>query len=142
MNIRHSQLGMGLFDALIAMVILSFGMLAMTRFQSRLVGEATEAQTRLTATALADELLNTAMVDTGASGINVSCYTLPPQGACAAPSAASRAQDWASRVAAALPGATASSVLAPATGQMTVTIQWTGKSTGDTRTVEVISDVR
>lgn len=140
MKLHSQQRGIGLFDALIAMVILSFGMLAMTRFQTRLVGNATEAQSRLTAAALADELLNTAMVD-GALA-NRTCYTLPPQGGCPVAAAAARTQDWASRVAASLSQAAASSVYDAGTGRMTVTIQWTGKGTGDTRNLEVISDVR
>jgi type IV pilus assembly protein PilV len=138
---KHStQRGIGLFDALIAMVILSFGMLAMTRFQTRLVGNATEAQTRLTATSLADELLNTAMVDGKIE--NRPCYTKPQVGACPTTAAASRTADWASRVAVALPEAAASSVYDAVTGRMTVTIQWYGKGSGDTRNLEITSDVR
>jgi Tfp pilus assembly protein PilV len=140
MKTRPNQRGIGLFDALIAMVILSFGMLAMTRFQTRLVGNATEAQSRLTATALADELLNTALVD--GSLANRPCYTKPKVGACPVSAAASRTEDWASRVAASLPEAAASSVYDAATGRMVVTIQWTGKGTGDTRNLEITSDVR
>jgi type IV pilus assembly protein PilV len=146
---RSAQRGVGLFDALIALVILSFGMLAMTRFQTRLVGNATDAQSRLTAAALADELLNTALVDGNAN--NRPCYTLPKVGVCpvAAAGASARTDGWAARVAAALPQGAASSVYVPATGMMTVTIQWTGKSranfngtsAAEKRTMEMSSNV-
>jgi len=134
-----TQRGFGLFDAMIAFSILAFGLLTMTRFQFRLIAQATEAQQRGTATQLADELLNTMLVDAGSA----TCYTLPAAGACANPAAMVRASDWQARVMASLPGATgATSTLDPATNRMVVTINWIGKDSADTRTHQVISDVR
>jgi hypothetical protein len=51
---------------------------------------------------LADELLSTALVDTA----NAACYTLPAEAgcACASEDAAAAAEDWDTRVGAALPG--------------------------------------
>lgn len=133
---------MGLLDALIALAILSFGMLAMSRFQARLVASSTEAQARLTATELADELLNTAIVDK----LNATCYTVPAAGACASTTASARTAAWLNRVQTTLPEAAASSVLSAA-NQIAVTVQWRGKvadatqASGDVHRVEVTSDV-
>ena len=71
--------GVGLLDALVALALLAFGLLGMTRLQARMVAQATESQTRMTALQLGDELLNSALVDTA----NAACYTLPQAGACA-----------------------------------------------------------
>ncbi len=107
---KHRQhRGVGLIDALIALAILSFGLLALTRFQTRMVAQTTEAQERLTAVQLGDELLSTVIVDVG----NSDCYTLPASGACGNPAAALRTTAWAARAASALPGTvTAGTVLA------------------------------
>ena len=131
--------GVGLLDALIAMAILAFGMLGMTRLQARMVAQATETQTRTTAMQLGDELLNSALVDTA----NAACYTVPQVGVCAKAAAKTHATDWATRTKAALPGApTAGAVLDAATGRMTVTLTWTGKESGETRTLVAVTDVR
>jgi type IV pilus assembly protein PilV len=133
--------GIGLFDALVALAILSFGLLAMTRFQTRMVAQATDAQTRLTASQFADELLNTALVDAG----QASCYTVPQVGTCASTAASSVTGGWKTRTLAALPSGSASSVLSG--NRLTVTLSWAGKSgattngASDTHRVEVTTDV-
>jgi Tfp pilus assembly protein PilV len=138
---RTHARGVGLFDALVALAILSFGLLAITRFQSRMVAQSTDAQARLTATQYADELLNTALVDEA----NAACYTVPAAGACANPTAAAAAAAWAASAAAALPSGFASTALAG--NRLTVTVRWAGKAgantdgTSDTHTVEVTTDV-
>lgn len=129
--------GFTLLDALIALAILAFGMLALTGFQTKLVAQGTEAQHRVDATAFADELLNTMLVDNANSG----CYTLPAAGGCASPVARASTDAWGARVLAALPGSpTVTSVIVA--NQMTVTITWEGKDSADTRTHQVISDIR
>jgi Tfp pilus assembly protein PilV len=134
-----TQRGFGLFDAMIAFSILAFGLLTMTRFQFRLIAQATEAQQRGVATQLADELLNTMLVDAGSA----TCYTLPAAGACANPAAMARAADWRARAMAILPGATgATSALDVATNRMVVTLNWVGKDSDEARSHVVISDVR
>jgi len=136
---RGRQRGVGLIDALIAIAILSFGLLGMTRMQSRMVTAATDAQLRTTAVQLADELMSTVLVDVA----NAACYTKPAVGACASATAAARTTDWATRVAAALPGTVTSGVvLNAATGQFTVSIGWTGRDASDTRLMQVVTDVR
>ncbi|MCU0968246.1 MAG: pilus assembly protein PilV [Rubrivivax sp.] len=130
---------MGLIDALIALAILAFGLLALTRLQGRLVAQATESQTRLVATQLGDELLSTALVDVG----NAACYTLPQAGACGSANAEDGTADWADRVEASLPGpVTATSTLDGPGERLTVVITWQGKASGDTRSLTMTTDVR
>ncbi len=131
--------GIGLLDALIALGILAFGLLAMTRFQGRLVTQATETQTRQVASQLAAEQLSTVLVDVR----NAACYTVPQAGACANADAAARTADWADRVAASLPApVTTAAVLDDASGRLTVTITWMGKDSGELRRLENVTDVR
>lgn len=131
--------GVGLLEGLIALVILAFGMLALTRMQAKLVAQATDAQSRQTASELAAELITTVLVDPG----NAACYTRPQSGSCANTAAVSRTAAWSGRVAAALPGTvTSSATLVAATGRLTVAISWTGKDAGDPRSVQLVTDVR
>jgi len=135
----HLSRGVGLLDAMIALAILSFGLLALTRFQGRMIAQTTEAQSRQVATQLADELISTVLVDV----LNAPCYTLPQAGVCASAPTQVRTAAWATRVDGALPGpVTTGAVLDAATGRYTVTITWTGKETRDTRTLEAVTDVR
>jgi len=135
---RRRQGGVGLIDALIAIVILSFGLIGMTRMQGRMVSSATDAQLRSTAVQMADELLNTALVDTA----NAACYTLPQTGACGSVTASGRVTDWSTRVSAAMPGSVTKGVtLDAATGRMTVSIGWTGRDASDPRQLNVTSSM-
>ena len=132
--------GIGLIDALIALAILSFGLLALTRMQTRLVAQATEAQERITAVQRGDELLSTMLAD---DPLNANCYTLPAAGVCPAAGANARARTdaWALATAAALPGTVNAGTVLVA-DRMTLTITWTGKETQETRTHVAITDVR
>lgn len=133
------QRGISLIDALIALAILSFGLIGMTRMQGRMVSAATDAQLRTTAMQLADELLNTVLVDAA----NATCYTLPQTGACGSAAATARTSEWAARVNASLPGSVSRGVtLDAATGRMTVSIGWTGRDASDPRQLDVVTDVR
>lgn len=135
----HLSRGAGLFDALVALAILSFGLLAMTRLQGRMVAQSTESQSRQTATQFASELLSTVLVDVS----NAACYTRPQAGVCGNAAAITRTTDWSTRVAAALPGTvTSTSTLDTGTGQLRVVIGWTGKQTGDAHTLDITTDVR
>ena len=131
--------GVGLFDAMIALVVLSLGLLAMTRFQGRMVAQTTETQSRQVAAQFAAEHLSTVLVDVG----NAPCYTWPQAGVCASALASGGTADWAARTAAALPApVTTTSTLQAATGRLTVAITWLGKDSGDTRTLQAVTDVR
>ncbi len=130
--------GTGLFDALIALAILSFGLLAMTGFQGRMVAQSTETQNRQTATQFAGEFLGTVLVDVA----NAACYTRPQLGACASAASTTRTTDWASRASAALPGPVTTGAVLDAAGRMTLTITWRSKEPGVTRSLETTTDVR
>ena len=131
--------GFGLIDALIALALLAFGLLAMTRFQTRMIASTTETQGRMNALQLADELIASVLVDPA----NAGCYTLPPAGACGSSTASARTAEWAARVSASLPGTvTTSSVFTTATGRLRVAITWSGKESGETRTLEATTDAR
>ncbi|MBI5255594.1 MAG: pilus assembly protein PilV [Burkholderiales bacterium] len=141
---RSAQRGVSLFDGIAALAILAFGLLALTRFQVKLVGQASEAQQRMVASQLADELLNTMLIDNA----NAACYTLPAGGGCGSAAATARTTEWRARVLAALPGAMEpTSTLNAGSGALTVTLQWKwttkdGESAAETRTHTVISDTR
>ncbi len=141
MNTRRlrPRRGSALLDGLIALAILAFGLLAMTRFQGRLVAQATDAQLRQTATELSSELVATVLVDAA----NAACYTLPQAGACANAAAMARTAAWSARVSAALPGSAApTSTLDAVSGRLTVVLNWTDKGASDARTLTTVTDVR
>lgn len=136
---RFHIAGVGLFDAMVSLAILSFGMLAMTRFQGRMVAQTTESQSRQLATQLAAEHLSTVLVDVA----NAACYTKPQSGTCGNAGAMTRTTAWANRVAATLPGTVTTAAALNAGGdRMTLTITWTGKDSGDTHTLSTQTDVR
>ncbi len=142
-NRRRRQRGVSLIDALIAIAILSFGLIGMSRMQGRMVSSATDSQLRTAATALADELLNTVLVDNA----NAACYTLPQSGACGSAAATARTTAWATKVAGTLPGTVTKAVALDAgTGRMTVSVGWTSRETyngaPDERLIQVVTDVR
>jgi type IV pilus assembly protein PilV len=147
---NHRQRGVGLLDAMIALLILSFGLLGMTRFQARMLAQGSESQARLVATQQADELLGMAIIDpTTATISNGPCYAVPTATGCTNPAASAQATAWAARAAAALPGGSgaAGAVWNAANNQLTVTLTWTGKSmqageAPDQHQLSVTTDVR
>ena len=137
---RRKARGVTLIDALIAMVILAFGMLGMTRLQTRALAQTTEAQSRLVAAQYVDELLSSALID----ATNHDCYTVPSSGTCGSTTARNFTDAWETTVegTALLRGAVATSTYTSSSGQLTVRITWTGKESGETRTHEGTTDVR
>lgn len=141
---RRHQRGISLIDGLIAIAILSFGLIGLTRMQGRMVTAATDAQFRTTAIQLADEILNTARVD----NTNAACYTLPAEGTCASATASNTTAAWATRVAESLPGDAEPTVTLETTGAtpgwMTVSISWRPRDLLETerRVLTVRTDVR
>ncbi len=132
--------GVGLIDGLIAIAILSFGLVGMARMQGRMVSASTDAQMRTAAVALADQLLNTMLVDNG----NAACYTLPQTGPCASPAAITATNAWAARVLSDLPGTVTRAVtLDTGSGRMQVAIEWTSRQDpNDTLRVRMETDAR
>jgi type IV pilus assembly protein PilV len=139
MRTRRPARGVGLIDALIALTILAFGLLGLTRMQGKLLVQSTEAQQRMVATQFTDELLNTMLVDSA----NAQCYSLPAIGTCGSTAARARADDWRTRALGALPGnPSATSLVDTGTNRMTVRLTWSFKEDTEPRMHEVISDIR
>lgn len=136
---RRPARGFSMIESLVSMSMLGFGLLELVSFEGRLIGQGTEAQHRMTATLLADELLNTMLVDVDHAG----CYTVPQTGDCSSEDARARAADWRQRALQALPGdAKATSRIDAASDRMTVTLSWRFKPGAETRQHEVSSDIR
>jgi hypothetical protein len=85
-----------------------------------------------------DELISTILIDVG----NKDCYSLPAAGTCASTAARALTTDWNTRLAQALPDATATSTYTAASGRMDVVITWTGKDSQDTHSLGASTDVR
>lgn len=136
-NRRQASRGVGLIDALIALALLAFGLLAMTRFQGRMVAQTTEVQSRSLAIGLADELMSTALVDPA----NLACYTLPATGVCGNAVARANTDAWALRVEDRLPG-TASATSTVVGTRLTVVLNWTGKESNEQRQLTLETDVQ
>lgn len=131
--------GFGMFDAVVSLALLGFGMLALTRFEGRLGSVAAESAQRSTAGVLADELLNAMLTDNG----NPNCYTLPVVTPCANANARAATNAWKVRVMARLPNAVAPTVTLndPAAGRVRVRLSWS-KDGSEFRVHEVQSDFR
>jgi type IV pilus assembly protein PilV len=129
MKTSRRQSGVGLIEALVAILVLALGLIGMTRLQARMLAQGTEAQNRLIASRLADQLLSMALVDPAA---NASCYTVPASSTCTVSAAATSTTSWASSVQAALAGAPSPKATLNAAGtELTVTISWSGKAVQD-----------
>lgn len=129
--------GLGLLDALIGLALLAFGLLALVGFQTRLLAQTTDAQTRAVAMQFANELLSTALVDP----VNLACYSVPAAGGCTSAAARNSTDQWRERVAAGLPAPV--SVRADLAGtQLTVVIDWTARSSAAASRLQVVTDVQ
>ncbi len=140
------QRGVTLLDALIAIVLLAFGLLGLVGLQARLLKAGTDAQYRIVAAALADRLLGMALVD----ATNAACYTLPAITTlpCNSITASNARAQWQLDLDV-LPAAAATVELTTVTGastgsqqQLRVQIEWTSKEDGRTRSLEAYTDVR
>lgn len=144
MKHRRHQRGMGLLEPLIAIAILSFGILGLARYQASMVSQTTDSQARAMATMLSEDLLTQVRVDLD----NAACYTRPASGTCPSEFALAQAQAWEGRAKTALPGFVAATASMPDATKFRVTLQWTSKAfkdaagVFDTRTHEVTTDVR
>jgi type IV pilus assembly protein PilV len=150
MQLISRQRGIGLIDALVALSMLAFGMLGMTRMQGRLITQGSDVQVRLAASRAAEELLGMVLADSA----NAACYTLPDPGTCSSTTASTSAATWKTAALASLP--THSSVqpsavvtLDSSTGLFKVVVSWAAKATtlggqsiADTHNVTVTTDVR
>lgn len=147
---RSRQRGIGLIDALIAVSMLAFGLLGLSRMQARLVAQSSESQVRLAATRAASELMGFVQID----GSNVGCYVLPEPTGCASTVASTGAARWKASALALLPThagtvATVKSTLDASTGRFQVVLTWPAKGSRlgdqlntDTHKLTVATDVR
>jgi len=97
--------------------------LALAGFQTRMVVQTTEAQTRAVAMQFANELLSMARVEPD----NLDCYSLPATGKCTSAVARDSTNLWGARVARGLPAAV--SVRAVLNGtELSVVIGWAARA--------------
>lgn len=130
------QRGVALLEGLIALAVLSFGILGLARFQVGLLKQTTDARERAQAAVLADELL--AYVRSDAA--NAACYTVPQAGTCGSTSAIDLTSRWTARVTAAHFAMPVASL--PSGNRFSASISWTSRAFNETRTHEVSTDVR
>jgi type IV pilus assembly protein PilV len=125
----NNQRGSSLIEALIALLILSTAVLGLIGLQANLLRIANQAQHRLQASLLAQNIAGMISVDAA----NVGCYALVATSAmpCPAGSAqgAAQAAAWREEVLAALPNANEPSIAVAANRTATVTLGW--KSSND-----------
>lgn len=132
------QRGAGLIESMIAIVILSFGILGLARFQIGMLLQGTDAQSRLAASAMAEELLALVRVDVQ----NAPCYTLPAQSSCTSTFAVEQARAWSAKVASTVPGLTSHTATMPDASRFDVVLTWSSKAFKEGRTLKVTTDVR
>lgn len=139
---KHSnhthQLGSSLIESMIAIVILSFGILGLARFQIGMLVQTTDSQSRLAATALAEELLSMVRVDLQ----NAPCYTTPAAGTCGSAFAANQAKAWSDKAAKAVPGFSSYIASMPDAKTFKVALVWNSKAFKEPRTLQVSTDAR
>lgn len=138
MNSRRRQKGGSLLEPLIAISVLSFGLLGLAKFQVNMLSQTTDSQARAAATALSEDLLTQVRVDL----MNAPCYTWPAAGMCGSPFAQDQTRAWSTRAQASLPGFVSATATMPDATKFKVTLQWTSKAFREPRTYEVTTDVR
>ena len=136
---RHSrQTGSSLIESLVAIIILSFGLLGLAKFQIGMLAQTTDAQSRLSASALAEELLSLVRVDL----TNAACYTTVPEGSCSSSFAVSQAKAWSDKATKAIPGITSCVASMPDANTFDVSLVWNSKAFKEPRNLKVNTDVR
>lgn len=138
MNTQRHQTGSSLVESMIAIVILSFGVLGLARFQVNMLAQSTDALSRLAATAQAEELLAMVRIDV----LNAHCYTVPADGACGSTFAALQAQAWSTTAAKSIPGISSFAASMPDANTFQVALAWNSKAFKETRSLQVSTDVR
>jgi len=126
---KHSgQRGFTLLELLVAVLVFSFGILALVSVQATATRMATDARDRSTAAFLADQLMARMLISDPANAASFAHRT--SGGACLASgtnSSNSTVTDWLTEVAAQLPNAPSSQqqvLINAGTGEVTVTLCW------------------
>ena len=110
-----SQRGVMLIEALVAIIIFSFGVLGLVGLQATMTKAQSASKYRAAAAHLAHQLIGTIWSDTP----NLAQY------ADAQCSSHARCADWTGKVARTLPGGSATVAANSATGVVTISISWT-----------------
>ena len=111
---RRSARGFMLLEALVALLIFSFGVLGVVGLQATMTQAQTTSKLRAEAAFLANQLIGTMWSDRPVNLPNYATASCGGYGRCS---------DWAARVAAALPSGTAT--VDVATTNVTISIHWT-----------------
>ena len=138
MSRRATERGVSLVEALVAIVILSFGVLGLARFQIGMLAQGTDSQQRLAASALTDEILAVVRADLP----NVVCYNLPHTGLCNSAFATAQVDAWTARVKTNVTGFTSATIAPVNANQVKVTINWLAESSATPHSQEATTDVR
>ena len=125
-------------EAMISLLILSFGILGLAHFQMSMLAQSTDSQQRLAASALSEEILAYVRSDLS----NVACYTLPQAGTCASSFAQSQATSWLSRAGQSITGFTGATLTLAGANQISVALNWTSRSSRQAHQHAVTTDVR
>lgn len=133
---RSAQHGAALLEALVAILLLMLGVLALIGLQGRMVSASTEAQMRGEATYLADQLIGQMSVDQG----NLANY-VTTSGSCSSANCTA----WLANVADTLPAGTATVAVTdittdPDSAQVNVQVNWTPANSTE-RTVQVSASI-
>lgn len=130
--------GFVLLEPLIAIVLLSFGVLALAHFQIKSIAQATDNRSRMSAVAQVEGLLTLVRLD----ATNKGCYVLPSPSSCSVNSAQAQAQEWLEGVKKEVPGYASASAETVGANQFKVRISWTSKAFKEARYYEALTDLR
>lgn len=136
LRVRTAQHGAALLEALVAILLLMLGILALIGLQGRMVSASTEAQMRGEATYLADQLIGQMSVDQP----NLASY-ITTSGTCSSANCTA----WLANVADTLPAGTATVAVTgittnPDSAQVNVQVNWTPANSTQ-RTVQVSASI-
>lgn len=132
------QKGFVLLEPLIAIVALSFGVLALAQFQIKSVAQATDNRSRLAAVAQAEGLMTLVRLDSANKG----CYVLPTPTGCADVAAQAQAAAWLESVKKEVPGYISARTETVGTTQFRVRVNWNSKAFKEARQYEALTDLR
>lgn len=133
-----NQRGSSLIEALIALLILSIAILGIIGLQANLLRIASQAQYRLQASLLAQNIAGMISVD----GANVGCYALEAKSDIACPAGATQgtemAEAWRDEVMKTLPNASEPSIAVSSNRTATVTLSWKSPKDPATRNLVLV----
>jgi type IV pilus assembly protein PilV len=134
----NNQRGSSLIEALIALLILSIAILGIIGLQANLLRIGSQAQYRMQASLLAQNIAGMISVD----GPNVGCYALVARSDFPCPASstqgAEQAQAWREEVLATLPNASEPSIAVAANRIATVTLSWKAPNDPATRNLVLV----